>query len=262
MSSPYAFETTGKQVAADSPASILNKVVLITGVSTGGLGAEFAVTISKHSPALLILASRDLSKATETANMIKQVSPNAAAEVNNYKEKIHVLANNVGTMAVPYKLTPDRIESQFGTNHIGHFLFTNLIINKLLPSNGDNSNPARVVNVSSGGYRLSWVRFGDWNFDNGKTYQPWVAYGQAKSANMLFSRSLASKLSKRGNIQTNLTNNMGETGIDPKDSEFWINDWSKSFMTIEQGTATHIYAAFHGDIGLDRSFGPSSISSN
>ncbi|KAL4887331.1 short-chain dehydrogenase [Aspergillus karnatakaensis] len=282
--SSYSFQTTGEQVAADCSASIRNKVILITGVSPGSLGAEFAITISKHAPALIILANRDVTKATETANRIKETSNvatrilkldlasqsqvrEAAAEVNGYEERIHVLVNNAGIMAVPHRLTPDGIESQFGTNHIGHFLFTNLIINKLL----DENTPARVINVSSGGYRLGWVRLWDWNFDNGKTYDKWLAYGQSKTANMLFSLSLASKLSKRGlisvslhpgAIQTNLGKAMGEEGLKSlveKDrsqghSLFWValEEWSKFFKTIQQGIATHVYAAFHEEIGLEK----------
>ncbi|KAL5343191.1 short-chain dehydrogenase [Aspergillus crustosus] len=287
MSSSYSFQTTGEQVAADSSASIANKVVLITGVSPGSLGAEFAVTISKHSPALIILANRDTTRATETANKIKEASPNvatrvlkldlasqkqireAAAEVNNYSEKkIHVLVNNAGIMAVPHKLTADGIESQFGTNHIGHFLFTNLIINKLLASDGANSSASRVVNVASMGYRLSWVRFWDHNFDEGKAYVPWVAYGQAKTANMLFSialakRGLISVSLNPGQIPTNLANSIGEQGVpdllgldySQGHTQFKVEDWSNYFKTIEQGIATHVYAAFHDDISLDKNNG-------
>lgn len=177
----YTSRSTGEEVAADLSAQIRDKVILITGVSPGGLGAEFAVTVAKHSPAFLILANRNIERADETAQRIKDSSPNvptrllkldlasqnqvrkAAAEVYGYKEKIHVLVNNAGIMAGPYKVSPDSIEQQFATNHIGHFLFTNLIMNKLISDN--NSWQGRVINVSSSGYRLGPVRFGDWGFD-------------------------------------------------------------------------------------------------
>lgn len=178
----YNFDTKGTEVAADCAASIKNKVVLITGVSPGGLGAVFALTIAKHAPRLLILAGRNVSKMETTAAEISVVDPSvstrilkldlssqrqvreAAREVNGYQEQIDVLVNNSGIMAAPFNLTEDGIESQFATNHIGHFLFTNLIVNKIA-SSADGKQVSRIVNVSSNGYRLSPIRFDDWNFD-------------------------------------------------------------------------------------------------
>jgi len=177
----YAFETTGTEVAADTAASIKDKVVLITGVSPGSLGAVFAVTIAKHEPRLLILAGRNTSKTENTAAELAIVVPSvstrilkldlssqsqvrdAAREVNGYQEQIDVLVNNSGIMAVPFQLIEDGIESQFATNHIGHFLLTNLIVNKLKTSS-DGKPASRIVNISSNGYRLSPIRFDDWNF--------------------------------------------------------------------------------------------------
>jgi NAD(P)-dependent dehydrogenase (short-subunit alcohol dehydrogenase family) len=178
----YQFETTGTEVAADCAASIKDKIVLITGVSPGGLGAVFALTIAKYAPRLLILAGRNVGKIEKTAEDISAVAPSvstrilkldlssqrqvreAAREVNGYQEQIDVLVNNSGIMAPPFELTEDGIESQLATNHIGHFLFTNLIVNKIASST-DGKQVSRIVNVSSNGYRLSPVRFDDWNFD-------------------------------------------------------------------------------------------------
>jgi NAD(P)-dependent dehydrogenase (short-subunit alcohol dehydrogenase family) len=181
----YAPLTDGDQIASDLSASIKNKTILITGVSPGGLGAEFALTISRHSPALIILVGRDITKIEKTASQITEVAPSvatrilkldlasqvqvreAAKEVLLYTESIDVLVNNAGIMAKsPYSQTPEGIEAQFGANHIGHFLFTNLIISKLIGPEGSGSGrTARVVNVASDGYRLGPVRFDDWNFD-------------------------------------------------------------------------------------------------
>ena len=209
---PYGSKTTAEEVAEDCKDIIKGKVILTTGVSPGGLGATFVQVIAKHSPKLLILAGHNTSKCEETAKAIASTSPGvstrvleldlgsleqirkAAAEVNSYTDHIDVLCNNAGVMATPYSLTKDGLETQFGINHIGHFLFTNLVIKKLLqaPKGG------RVVNVTSNGHRLGPVRFDDWRFDNGKTYDPWRAYGQSKSANMLFALSLAKKLGDKG----------------------------------------------------------------
>lgn len=177
--SEYSWSTTAEQVTSDCRSSIANKTILITGVTPGGLGAGFATIIAPYSPSLIILAARDTAKAIQTEQVIKAVTPSvatrilklnlssqeqireAAKEVVSYKEHIDVLVNNAGTMAPPFGLTEDGVESQFGINHIGHFLFTNLIMDKLIVP----GKQSRVVNVSSDGYRLGPVRFEDWNFD-------------------------------------------------------------------------------------------------
>ena len=209
---PYGFKTTADEVADDCKNIIKDKIILTTGVTPGGLGATFVQTLAKYSPKLLILAGRDTKKCEETAKAIASTSPGvptrvlaldlgslkqvrkAAAEVNSYTDHIDVLCNNAGVMATAYSLTVDGLETQFGINHIGHFLFTNLIMEKLLRA----PDGARVVSVTSDGHRLGPVRFDDWRFDNGKTYDRWRAYGQAKSANMLFALSLAKKLGDKG----------------------------------------------------------------
>lgn len=171
-------KTTGAEVAQSLSAQIKGKTILTTGVSPNSLGASFAKTIAVHGPKLLIFAGRDASKINETASEIKSINPDvrtrtlvldlgsqkqireAAAEVNNYDESIDILVNNAGVMACPYSTTSDGLETQFGTNHIGHFLFTNLILDKILAS----PNP-RIVNVSSNGHRLSPIRWDDIGFD-------------------------------------------------------------------------------------------------
>jgi len=176
---PYNDKTTAEEVASNCASAIANKTVLITGVSPGSLGASFAITLAKYSPGLVILANRNVSKAEETAKEIASIAPGvktrileldlgsqaqirkAAAEVNSYEENIDVLVNNAGVLATRYSLTEDGLESHFGINHIGHFLFTNLIMGKLLAA----GEGARVVIVASDGWRFSPVRFADWGFD-------------------------------------------------------------------------------------------------
>jgi NAD(P)-dependent dehydrogenase (short-subunit alcohol dehydrogenase family) len=97
-------------------------------------------------------------------------------------------------MAVPYQLNEDGVESQFGSNHIGHFLFTQLIMDKILASGED----ARVVNVSSNGYRRGVLRWDDYNFEDGKAYDKWAAYGQSKSANIVYAKALAQRYGDKG----------------------------------------------------------------
>jgi NAD(P)-dependent dehydrogenase (short-subunit alcohol dehydrogenase family) len=176
---PYNYYTTGEDIANDFSASIKGKTVLVTGASPGGLGASFAHIIASHSPSLIILAGRSIANTQQTASELSSKAPNvqtrileidlasqvsvrkAAAEVLAYDEPIDVLVNNAGIMACPYRTTPEGLESQFGSNHIGHFLFTNLIMEKILASKFGG----RVVSVSSNGYRLSPIRFEDLGFN-------------------------------------------------------------------------------------------------
>lgn len=208
----YNSKTTSEEVAQDFAHLIHKKVILTTGVTAGGIGAAFVLALAQHAPRLLILAGRNTTACEETARAVETQVPGtktrilkldlgsfdqvrqSAAEVLSYSDHIDVLVNNAGVMATPFGLTTDGIESQFAINHLGHFLFTNLIMEKLLAA----PVGARVVCVSSSGYRHGPVRFQDWNFDGGKTYDMWRAYGQSKTANMLFAVSLASKLGSRG----------------------------------------------------------------
>ncbi|KAF2661580.1 WW domain-containing oxidoreductase [Lophiostoma macrostomum CBS 122681] len=212
MATSYDRNATSSGVAADLASNIAGKVVLTTGVSPGGLGAQFVESIAKHKPALLILAGRSPSKVKATADKIRSENGDvetrvlalnlssqarvreAAKEVLAYPEPaIDVVVNSAGVMGGPHKTTEEGLELNFGSNHIGHFLFTNLIMPKILAA-----KTPRIVNVSSSGHRLGPVRFDDYNFQDGKVYNSWEAYGQSKTANILYSKALATKLASSG----------------------------------------------------------------
>lgn len=180
MTNKYDSQATASTLAAELSDAIKGKVVLTTGVSPNGLGATFVETIAKSQPALLILSGRNTSKTSITADTITATHPGikvrvleldlgslnavrtAAGTVGSWADvpAIDVLVNNAGIMATDFGLSPDGFEKQFATNYLGHFLFANLIMDKLLAS---NASP-RVVSVSSDGHRLNPIRWDDYNF--------------------------------------------------------------------------------------------------
>ncbi|EAL85138.1 short-chain dehydrogenase, putative [Aspergillus fumigatus Af293] len=289
MPAPYSTRTTTDELVADYAPLIKGKVILTTGVSSGSLGGFFVQSIAKAKPEWLILAARNADKLAQMAAEIAKAQPDvkvrtlkvdlgslesvrdAAAHVNSWDDVpvIDVLVNNAGIMAVDYQLSPDGFESHLATNHLGPFLFTNLIMKKIVAA-----KEPRIVVVSSDGHRLNPFRFDDYNFDtylrkpgtltvttqDGKTYNRWYAYGQSKTANMLFAISLAQKLGVKYNLQafslhpgiiwTNLGNHLDwniEFGeLRNADKSLGNREGWKDFdaKPLERGAATHIYAAF------------------
>lgn len=213
MTTQFAFETTAEEAAKALSSHIRGKTILITGVSKGGIGLETARALASQQPAELILAGRSEEKVAEAEEAIKLEAPGlklrklifdlgvldsvrkGASELNTWPDlpKIDVLINNAAIMACPYTLTPDGLEAQFATNHLGHFLFTGLVIGKIIAA-GTN---ARVINVSSRGHRYHDVRLDDWNWEKGG-YEPFKGYGQSKTANMLYAIALARRLKPMG----------------------------------------------------------------
>lgn len=185
MPLPYNTNTTADELVSDYAALIKDKVILTTGVSPGSLGGFFVQTLAKAQPAWLILAARNTEKLAQIAAEITASHPAvrirtlqvdlgslnsvrfAAGQVNSWDDipTIDVLVNNAGIMAVDYQLSPDGLESQFATNHVGPYLFTNLIMKKIVAA-----KEPRIVNVSSDGHRLNPIRFDDYNFDVYATY--------------------------------------------------------------------------------------------
>src|SRR5262249_44781572 len=176
--------------------SLRGKRILVTGVSAG-LGIETARSLAAHG-AHVVGAARDLSKAEgATTQVRKDASANGGSfelielDLANLKsvraradrllakgEPIDVVIANAGVMATPFGHTADGFETQFGTNHLGHFVLVNRIAS-LIRDNG------RLINLSSAGHRFSNVDLEDPNFERTK-YEPFVGYGRSKTANILF----------------------------------------------------------------------------
>lgn len=191
----------------ESDKTLTDKVIIVTGANTG-IGKEIARDLAKRE-AKVIMACRDMEKCENTRRDIVVESRNKyvycrpcdlASQksirdfVEQFKkehEKLHILINNAGVMRCPKMYTQEGIELQFGVNHIGHFLLTNLLLDAL-----KDSAPSRIVNVSSSAHRRGKIKFDDLNSD--KTYEPGEAYAQSKLANILFTKELANKLKGTG----------------------------------------------------------------
>lgn len=215
MSHPFNGETTGEEVCSAFSGQIKDKIFLITGTSANGLGAKCAMTLATHSPRQIILVSRSKSKVEPVINDINSTNPSVivkfvpcelsdqdsvrkAAETIMHDDsvpEINVIINNAGVMALDkYEVDKHGIELQLSSNHVGHFLLTNLLMPKVLAGGPD----ARVVNITSHGHRIGPFRFEDPNFRSGTEYDAWSAYGQSKTANVLFTVELARRLGDRG----------------------------------------------------------------
>ncbi|KAI9370069.1 hypothetical protein BJX61DRAFT_535956 [Aspergillus egyptiacus] len=268
MPAPFNSTTTADELAQHFSAEIKDKIILTTGPSPTSIGATFVESIARAQPALIILAGRNTSKLQKTADAIARENANvpvrllqldlgslaavreAAKQVNSWEDvpRIDVLVNNAGIMATEFALSPEGFENQFATNHLGHFLFTNLIMNKILAAPS-----SRVVNVSSDGHRLGPIRWGDYNFQNGETYNRWSAYGQSKTANILMAVSLAERLGPKGLQAYSLhpgvifDTSLSLTSVaDALDKSLGNPEGWGAFKkkTNQQGAATTVYAAF------------------
>ena len=196
-----------KWTAADIPDQT-GRVAVITGANTG-LGYETALALADHG-AHVVLAVRNLDKGKDAAARITAQSPHAdvalaeldltslesvraaAEQLRSAHDRIDLLINNAGVMWTPKSTTKDGFELQFGTNHLGHFAFTGLLLDRLLPVAS-----SRVVTVSSVGHRIrADIHFDDLQSERG--YSRVGAYGQAKLANLLFTYELQRRLAPQG----------------------------------------------------------------
>jgi NAD(P)-dependent dehydrogenase (short-subunit alcohol dehydrogenase family) len=249
-----------------SGVNLKGKRILVTGVSAG-IGVETARALATHG-AQVVGAARDLSKA-EAATV--QVREDAAANSGSFKlipldladlksvrtcadgllakgEEFDVVIANAGVMATPFGHTADGFETQFGTNHLGHFVFVNRIAS-LIPTGG------RLINLASSGHRFANVDLEDSNFER-TPYEPFVAYGRSKTANILFAvgfdqrhrgRGVRAAAVHPGGIHTELVRHM-----DPSQMQAMIDQITRqleeegkgpfTLQTIPQGAATSVWA--------------------
>ena len=197
---------SSKWTTADIPDQS-GRVAIITGANTG-LGLETAKALADKG-AHVVLAVRNLEKGNQAVSQITAKSPNAvvalqqldltslqaireaAEEIKASHQRIDLLINNAGVMWNPKDTTKDGFELQFGTNHLGHFAFTGLLLDRLLPVEG-----SRVVTISSQGHRTGRIDFDD--LQSERKYTRHGAYGRSKLANLLFTYELQRRLKLKG----------------------------------------------------------------
>ncbi|KAF3917043.1 hypothetical protein ABW21_db0207580 [Orbilia brochopaga] len=168
--------TFGDEVVKEFANHIKGKTVFISGVAPGGLGGETAIALSKAQPKLLLLHARSEDKISPIAKAVSEqgvpsksvvmdlasftsIRKAAKTVISWSNVTINVMVNCAGVMATPYAKTADGFEQQFGINHLGHFLFTNLLLKADKIADG-----GRIVNVTSGGHMRSPIRWDDVNF--------------------------------------------------------------------------------------------------
>lgn len=219
-------ETWGAEQIPD----LTGKIIIVTGANSG-IGFEAAKEFARKG-AQTIMACRNMEKAEKAKDSILQAIPDASVEVMELDlaslasvrlfaetflfkhDQLDVLLNNAGIMMVPYGTTEDGFERQLGTNHLGHFALTGLLLDAIKKTPG-----ARVVNVSSSGHRMGTMNFDNLMFNGGRRYSPIAAYGRSKLANLLFTYELQRRFAEHnidamalaahpGGSDTNLGNHL------------------------------------------------------
>ncbi|KAF3565833.1 hypothetical protein DY000_02011631 [Brassica cretica] len=263
--SGFGSASTAEDVTQSIDANHLT--VIVTG-GTSGIGLEAARVLGMRG-AHVIIAARNTKAANESKEMILKMNPNARIDylqldlssIKSVRSFVHqflalnlplnILINNAGVMFCPFQLTEDGIESQFATNHIGHFLLTNLLLDKMKSSARESGIEGRIVNLSSVAHTYTYtegIKFDSIN-DPDK-YSEKKAYGQSKLANLLHSNALSRKLQEEGvNITVNsvhpglvTTNLFRHSGLGMsvfKAMSFFL------WKNIPQGAATTCYVALH-----------------
>lgn len=261
----FGYRTTAKETVANIDLS--GKSAIVTG-GYSGIGVETAVALA-GAGADVTIACRDLPRAeAKAAELNEELGlekvfageldlSNQASVVQfakNYLSEhstLHILVNNAAVMACPFEKTTDGFEMQFGTNHLGHFRLFLELKPALIAAKG-----ARVVSLSSAGHFICPVDFDDINFER-REYDPWLAYGQAKTANALMAvgvqllheaDGIEGFAVHPGGIMTNLQRHMTE---DEFKARGWVDEQgnvNEAFKTPEQGASTSTWAATSPDL--------------
>jgi NAD(P)-dependent dehydrogenase (short-subunit alcohol dehydrogenase family) len=257
ITTPYGATSTAAEVIAGI--DLTGRRAIVTG-GASGIGVETARALASAN-AEVTLAVRNIAAGESTAEQIidstgnKQVlvapldlsdQASVAAFVADWDGPLHILVNNAGVMASPLMRTPQGWEMQFATNHLGHFALATALHPALRAAGG-----ARVVAVSSSAHlRGGGVDFDDIHFER-REYEPWVAYGQSKTANVLFAVEATARWAEDGitvnalhpgGIRTNLQRHVSEEELDRLRAAAGAAG-APSWKTVEQGAATSVFLA-------------------
>ncbi|KAL4019237.1 hypothetical protein IC575_022883 [Cucumis melo] len=243
---------------------------IVTGASSG-IGTETARVLALRG-VHVIMAVRNVATGREVQKVIVKENPTAKVDTmeldlssmasvrnftSNFKSSglpLNILVNNAGVMASPFLLSKDKIELQFATNHVGHFLLTNLLLETLKKTAKDSEREGRIVNVSSRRHQFSYregIRFDKINDQSG--YNGLSAYGQSKLANILHASELARQLKEEG---VKITANSLHPGAIPTNLfryhsliDGFLGVLGKHVMkNVQQGAATTCYVALHPQV--------------
>jgi NAD(P)-dependent dehydrogenase (short-subunit alcohol dehydrogenase family) len=228
---------------------LTGRVAVITGTSSG-IGEETARALEEDFGATVVRATRANGLDLADLDTVVAYAERVLAEY----DRIDLLVNNAGVMATPFGRTPNGFETQFGTNHLGHFLLTRT----LLPAVRRAAPGARIVNVTSAGHRASDIDWDDPNYEH-RAYDKWEAYGQAKTANILFTVELERRFGRDGIHAYAVHPGMIATKLgrhlDRSDYETLKERARKSpagglpgYKSLAEGAATTIYAATSPDL--------------
>lgn len=218
------------------------KTIIVTGANSG-IGYDAALQLADKG-AQVVLACRNQEKGTAAVAQIQREVPNASLElmpldlanlasVRDFAERfaqaharLDILINNAGVMALPKRATHDGFEMQFGTNHLGHFALTGLLLERLL-----GTPRSRVVTVSSIAHRAGSIRFHDLQWE--KSYGKWGAYGQSKLANLLFMNELDRRLKAAGKSTVSVACHPGfaATNLQAAGPQMSGSVWSERVIT-------------------------------
>ncbi|RDW56519.1 hypothetical protein BP5796_13160 [Coleophoma crateriformis] len=300
-------QTEGLEVAKAFAEAIHGKTVVVTGVNRGGIGFSTSEAIASQSPAQLIIAGRNLSKIQECIDALKTQFPDvhyrplhinlssqqsvrtAASDLLFWSDvkTIDILVNNAGICLLPERtISENGIEMHFATNHIGHFLFTCLVMPKLIKATeGSPKGATRIINVSSGSPIMASMRWSDLNFEKktkdlpetekpsyrmhtawgtedleNKSYIPLEAYNQSKVANVLFGIAANKRLYKKygilslalhpGVIKTELGRNASPETLAAVRK--MMEKGEVSYRTLGAGASTSLVAALDPKLGVGK----------
>jgi NAD(P)-dependent dehydrogenase (short-subunit alcohol dehydrogenase family) len=244
------------------------KIVIVTG-GASGIGLETASILASKN-ATVIIAVRNLEKGETAQNLIKKNFPKAdirimeldlanLSSVLTFTEKfklafsrLDLLINNAGVMIPPYQKTADGFELQMGTNHLGHFALTCVLIDLI-----KSTKESRIVNVSSMAHKTGNINFNDLNWEKRK-YKKWSAYGDSKIANLYFTFSLQQRLEKENSHVIVAAAHPGYTATKLQRHMGIFSVLNYVFaQSIPMGALPTLYAATAKDVKSGNFFGPS-----